>query len=73
MTSEDIIRTISEQGWIEISPRVLRNHRHFRHPQKAGRLTIPLAEAIPSITLKRIGQQAGIDLGHAANLPAELK
>lgn len=62
MHCDEVIRLLRESGWIEIAPRTFRNHRHFRHIAKEGRVTVPQLENIPELTLMRIAKTAGINL-----------
>ena len=41
MTSKEVIKRLKEDGWIEVIPRTPGSHRHFRHPTKPGKTTVP--------------------------------
>ena len=47
-------------GWGEVA--CVGDHHHFKHPHKAGRVTVPHPKKnIPIGTVKSIFRQAGID------------
>ena len=55
MTSKEVIKRLKEDGWIEVIPRTPGSHRHFRHPTKPGKTTVPdPKKEIPLPTLKSI-------------------
>ena len=63
MKYRDLVRIIKEDGWRHV--RTTGSHLHFRHPDKAGTLTIPAGgkegrEVAPG-TLRAILRQAGIE------------
>lgn len=61
MDSKAVIERLESEGWVEIPPRTFRSHRHYRHPSRPGKVTVPALDVIPDFTLKLIGEQAGID------------
>jgi predicted RNA binding protein YcfA (HicA-like mRNA interferase family) len=61
MKVRDAIKMIENAGWQYL--RTAGSHRQYRHPDKAGRVTIaghPSDELAPK-TLKSIRQQAGLE------------
>ena len=63
MTSNEVIMRLKEDGWIEVIPRTPGSHRHFRHPTKPGKTTVPdPKKEIPLPTLKSIEKQSGLKL-----------
>jgi len=59
--SRDIIRTIEAAGWFEV--RQSGSHRHFRHPDRPGTVTVPHPKADVAIgTIKSIERQSGVSL-----------
>lgn len=56
----DAIRTIEEQGWYLVRTRG--SHRQYRHPDKAGTVTIAgkLSDDLPRGTWASILKQAGL-------------
>ena len=48
-------------GWEEVA--CVGDHHHFKHPNKAGRVTVPHPKKnIPVGTVRNIFRQAGIDV-----------
>ena len=39
MDSKEIIKLLKKDGWLHV--RTTGSHHHFRHPQKAGIVTVP--------------------------------
>lgn len=61
-SSEDVIRALLAQGWQ--LKRVRGSHHHFRHPTRAGTVTVPHPRReLPRGTVASIGRTAGIDFG----------
>jgi predicted RNA binding protein YcfA (HicA-like mRNA interferase family) len=61
MHSRDVIKQLEKAGWYEVNQ--VRSHKHFKHPTKRGRVTVPHPNRhIPIGTLKSIEKQAGIKL-----------
>lgn len=59
MTSQEAIRLIQEDGWYLVAVRG--SHHQFKHPSKAGRVTIPHPRKdLPAGTLNSILRQAGL-------------
>ncbi|MBN8441827.1 MAG: type II toxin-antitoxin system HicA family toxin [Thauera sp.] len=59
MTSQEAIRLIQEDGWYLVA--VKGSHHQFKHPSKAGRVTIPHPRKdLPPGTLNSILKQAGL-------------
>jgi len=60
-SSREVIKRLTDDGW-----RVVKqtgSHRHFKHPVKTGKVTVPHPKKdLSRKTLKRIAEQAGIDL-----------
>ena len=61
MRSRDIIRMIEADGWREV--RQTGSHRHFRHADRPGTVTVPHPKAEMAIgTVKSIERQSGVKL-----------
>ena len=61
MRSSDVIRMIEADGWLQVAQKG--SHRQFRHPEKAGRVTVPHPKADLAIgTIKSIEKQSGVSL-----------
>lgn len=59
MNSREVIRRLRRDGWFEVNQ--VGSHMQFKHPTKAGRVTVPHpSRDIPIGTLKSIEKQAGI-------------
>lgn len=59
MQSRDLIKQIEADGWYQV--RVTGSHHHFKHPSKAGLVTIPHPKKdLPLGTVKSILKQAGL-------------
>ena len=56
----DAIRLVERDGWRHVNTRG--SHRHFRHPVKPGKVTIPChpRDDLPTGTWLSILRQAGI-------------
>jgi len=61
MRSREVIRRIEADGWYEV--RQTGSHKQFRHPVKAGTVTVPHPKKeMPVGTLKSISKQSGVPL-----------
>ena len=61
MDSRAVIRAIEADGWVEVAQKG--SHKQFKHPTKAGRVTVPHPKRdLPLGTLRSIEKQAGISL-----------
>jgi len=61
MRSRDVIRALEADGWREVARKG--SHAQFRHPTKAGRVTVPDPRRdIPIGTLRSIEKQSGVKL-----------
>ncbi|MGH9781609.1 MAG: type II toxin-antitoxin system HicA family toxin [Candidatus Acidiferrales bacterium] len=61
LSSREIIRLLEKAGWCEV--RVTGSHHHFRHPSRAGTVTVPHpAKDMPPGTLRSIERQSGVKL-----------
>ena len=61
MKSKAIISKLEAAGWKQV--RQVGSHRQFRHPTKAGTVTVPHPKADMAIgTIKSIERQSGIKL-----------
>jgi predicted RNA binding protein YcfA (HicA-like mRNA interferase family) len=59
MTSQEIIKRLEADGWYLVQTRG--SHRHFKHPTKAGKVTVPHPKKDVQVkTLKMILKQAGL-------------
>jgi predicted RNA binding protein YcfA (HicA-like mRNA interferase family) len=57
----EAIRLIEDDGWLLVATRG--SHRQYKHPTKAGRVTIPgkLSDDLAPGTLASILEQAGLE------------
>jgi predicted RNA binding protein YcfA (HicA-like mRNA interferase family) len=61
MDSRAVIRLIEADGWVEV--RRKGSHKQFKHPTKAGLVTVPSPKKdIPLGTLRSIAKVVGIAL-----------
>lgn len=61
MRSGEIIKLIEAEGWREV--RQSGSHKHFRHPERPGIVTVPHPKAEMAIgTIKSIERQSGVKL-----------
>jgi predicted RNA binding protein YcfA (HicA-like mRNA interferase family) len=61
MDSRAVIRAIEADGWVEVAQKG--SHKQFKHPTKAGRVTVPHPKRdLPLGTLRSIEKQAWISL-----------
>ena len=61
MTSSEVIRLITAEGWSLV--RTKGSHQHFKHSKKPGIVTVPHPKKdIPIGTLKSIEKQSGVKL-----------
>jgi predicted RNA binding protein YcfA (HicA-like mRNA interferase family) len=59
--SRAIIARLKADGWIEVARKG--SHAQFKHPSKAGRVTVPHPKKdLPIGTLRSIERQAGLKL-----------
>lgn len=59
MTAKEIIRILQSDGWIVKSQRG--SHKHFIHPTKKGKVTVPIHSGdLDPKTAKSILKQAGL-------------
>ncbi len=59
-SSTEVIRLMKEHGWYEVA--CVGDHHQFKHPTKAGRITIPHPKRdLPTGTVRSILKSAGID------------
>ena len=61
MRSRDVIKALEADGWREVTRKG--SHAQFKHPAKAGRVTVPDPRRdIPIGTLRSIEKQSGVKL-----------
>ncbi|WP_455875058.1 type II toxin-antitoxin system HicA family toxin [Rhizobium yanglingense] len=61
MKSGDIVSALQADGWYVVATKG--SHVQFKHPEKAGRVTVPHPKRdIPIGTLKSIEKQSGLKL-----------
>ena len=61
MNSRAIIRKLMQDGWAQVA--VVGSHHQFKHPTKAGRVTVPHPVKDMKIgTVKSIERQSGVKL-----------
>jgi predicted RNA binding protein YcfA (HicA-like mRNA interferase family) len=60
MKVSDILRLLHSDGWFHVATR--RSHRQFKHPTKAGRVTVPgkPGDDLAPGTLNSILKQSGL-------------
>ena len=59
MTSAEIIRILTEDGWEHVG--TSGSHWHFKHPAKPGKVTVPHPRReLPIGTLWSVWKQAGL-------------
>jgi len=60
MKISEVIRLVESDGWVQI--RVRGSHRQYKHPRKAGKVTIAGKPSVdvPPGTLNSILKQAGL-------------
>ena len=60
MKVREIVRELEEDGWLKT--RQVGSHRQFRHPTKAGTVTVPgrMGDELAKGTLGSIVRQAGL-------------
>jgi predicted RNA binding protein YcfA (HicA-like mRNA interferase family) len=59
--SREIISRLRADGWVEVAQ--AGSHKQFRHPEKAGRVTVPHPTKDMKLgTLKSIEVQSGLKL-----------
>jgi predicted RNA binding protein YcfA (HicA-like mRNA interferase family) len=60
MKVRDVIKVVQKDGWVHVSTKG--SHRQFKHPVKAGRVTIAghPSDEMPPGTLKSVLKQAGL-------------
>jgi len=60
-SSRTVIRLLMDDGWFEVGQ--TGSHRHFKHPRKPGKVTVPHPRKDLSIkTLRSIETHSGVDL-----------
>lgn len=59
MKVRDVLRRLKDDGWIHVKSKS--SHRQFKHPTKAGRVTVAgkPSDTVPPGTLASIFKQAG--------------
>jgi predicted RNA binding protein YcfA (HicA-like mRNA interferase family) len=61
MDSRDIIRAIEKAGWVQVATKG--DHRQFKHPARAGHVTVPHPKRdLPIGTVRSIENQSGVKL-----------
>jgi predicted RNA binding protein YcfA (HicA-like mRNA interferase family) len=61
MQSREVIQALEAAGWFEVARKG--SHAQFKHPTRAGRVTVPHPKRdIPIGTLRSIEKQSGIRL-----------
>jgi predicted RNA binding protein YcfA (HicA-like mRNA interferase family) len=59
MHSKEVIKKIENDGWQLV--RTKGSHHHFKHPEKAGLVTVPHPKTdLPQGTVNNIFKQAGL-------------
>ena len=61
MRSREVLKRLKRAGWVEV--RQSGSHKHLRHPDRPGTVTVPHPKAdLPIGTLKSIERQSGVKL-----------
>jgi predicted RNA binding protein YcfA (HicA-like mRNA interferase family) len=61
MRSRDVVAALNKDGWQQVAQKG--SHVQFKHPAKAGRVTVPHPQRdIPIGTLRSIEKQSGLKL-----------
>jgi predicted RNA binding protein YcfA (HicA-like mRNA interferase family) len=61
MNSWEVIRRLQRGGWFEVAQ--AGSHKQFKHPIKAGRVTVVFPQRdVPEGTLRSIEKQSGLKL-----------
>lgn len=59
MRAREVEKLIKKDGWYFVNQ--VGSHRHFKHPSKPGKVTIPIHTGdLDKGTVKRIMEQAGL-------------
>ena len=62
MKSKELERILLKNGWIPVNQ--VGSHRHYKHPEKPGKITIPIHKGdLKPKTAYSILKQAGIQKG----------
>ncbi|MCL2618560.1 MAG: type II toxin-antitoxin system HicA family toxin [Defluviitaleaceae bacterium] len=60
-SSREVIKMLTDNGWYCVGQEGI--HRHYKHPTKTGKATIPHPKKhIPIRTLQNIARQTGLEL-----------
>jgi predicted RNA binding protein YcfA (HicA-like mRNA interferase family) len=61
MKVRDVIRILTNDGWVQVSQKG--SHRHFKHPNKPGKVTVPgnVGDDLKEGTYRSILRQAGLE------------
>lgn len=62
MKVRDVIKRITDDGWVQEAAKSGTSHRQFSHPTKIGKVTVAgqMGEDLAKGTLNRIWHQAGL-------------
>lgn len=71
VTVRQLMRQLADDGWVEVRQRG--SHRQFRHPTKAGTVTVSGNESadVPLGTLNSVLKQAGLKTNRQQNREGE--
>ena len=59
--SRKLIKALENEGWQHVA--TTGSHQHFKHPTKAGKLTVPHpVKDLPIGTVRQIYRQAGLPI-----------
>lgn len=62
MKAQEVKKRLEADSWVEF-PGTSSGHRHFKHPKKKGKITIPFHPGdLNPITLKSIEKQSGVSM-----------
>lgn len=62
MKPKEVKKRLEADGWIEL-PGGKTSHKHFKHPSKPGKVTVPWHPGdVNPITLKSIEKQSGVSM-----------
>ena len=62
MKAKEVQRRLEADGWVQ-EPGKKTSHKHFKHPAKPGKVTVPFHPGdVNPITLKNIEKQSGVSM-----------
>lgn len=62
MKAKEVQKRLEAEGWV-LEPGKKTSHKHFKHPSKPGKVTVPFhSKDLNPWTLKSIEQQSGVKM-----------